>query len=391
MNGGSERLASADVLKGMLIIGIVFVHIVIVRMDVLMSGADAASTGVLGDNSVGAGSLVIQALYLGLMAFFIISGYFYRPGRGFMENMKKRVVQLVVATSICAVVLPIITYIIMAVCGKAPGLDDLITAFQWGFGLNGVFTSYGGFSVHPMCGGCIGYYYIWTMLWGFLIFYAIADRVRDDWRKILAAIIVLLVITLLLSELLPVKLPMYAQLGPIAAAFMLVGMAAGKYGLIEKVESFSLSSGRSWALFLGSLAIAIVLVAIFPPGTDFQSMVFGDFGGFSIFTYFVESIAMFVVLIHIALLFSHMIGFNQIFRTAGRHSLGILLLHGSLVTMIIAPFYDLPNSDWFPDEMGLGISLVMAILSIVLSIVICVAARKALDRINAKRPQAAGQ
>ena len=387
MTNSSERLSSVDTLKGMLIISIVFVHIVIVRLDVLLSGADAAGTGVLSDDPAGAGSLVIQALYLGLMAFFIISGYFYRPGRGFVGNMKKRLSQLVLIPAICAVILPIITYMIMAVCGKAPGLDDLITAFQWGFGLNGVFLPYDSFSVHPMCGGCIGYYYIWAMIWGFLIFYAVADHVYNDWRKTVVAILVLILITLLLKEFFPVKLPMYAQLGPIAAAFMLAGMAASKCGLIEKVEDFSPLSGKNWAVFFGSLIIVVVLVAIFPPGTDFSGMSFGDYGGYSAFIYFVEATAMFVVLLHVALLFSHRIGINWAFRTAGRHSLGILLLHGSLATMMIVPFYDLPNSDWFPDEMGLVPSLIVAVLSIVLSIIICVIAWKVLERIMSKKAQ----
>lgn len=51
MTDSSGRFVSVDVLKGVLIIGIVFVHIVIVRMDVLVSGADASGTGVLSDNS----------------------------------------------------------------------------------------------------------------------------------------------------------------------------------------------------------------------------------------------------------------------------------------------------------------------------------------------------
>ena len=176
-------------------------------------------------------------------------------------------------------------------------------------------------------------------------------------------------------------------MGPIAAAFMLAGMAASKCGLIEKVEDFSPLSGKNWAVFLGSLIIVVVLVAIFPPGTDFSGMSFGDYGGYSAFIYFVEATAMFVVLLHVALLFSHRIGINWAFRTAGRHSLGILLLHGSLATMMIVPFYDLPNSDWFPDEMGLVPSLIVAVLSIVLSIIICVIAWKVLERIMSKKAQ----
>ena len=81
-----KRLISVDVLKGILIVAIVFIHLVISRD--IVSTADAADIEGYTVGSESIGSLVIQALYLGLMAFFVFSGYFYRPGRGFVENMR---------------------------------------------------------------------------------------------------------------------------------------------------------------------------------------------------------------------------------------------------------------------------------------------------------------
>jgi hypothetical protein len=90
--------------------------------------------------------------------------------------------------------------------------------------------------------------------------------------------------------------------------------------------------------------------------------------------------AMFVVLIHIAKLFSAIIGFGWAFTIAGRHTLGILLLHGSLATMFIAPVYDLPSSSWFPDSLGLTPTLVLTFGVLVISTAICFLGNELLGR-----------
>ena len=378
------RLRSPDMMKGFVIVAVVFVHLVIARIDSVTDEADAASLGSMSLDVSSAGPLLIQALYLGLMAFFIISGYFFRPGRGFAANIRKRAVQLAAATALCAVVLPLVTYCLMAAFGKAPGPGDILVAFQWGFGMNGVFQPIDVFTVHPVCGGCIGYYYIWSMLWGFVIFYAIADRIYGNWKLSLAAIAVLLVSTLLLRELLPIKLPMYFQLSPIAAAFMILGMMMAEQHLIERIEAFDILSGRHWCFFLGTLLSAAVLVFLFPPGLDFSEMQFGEYGGFSVLPYFAESALMFVFFTHLAALLSRFRVFNASFGRAGQNSLGILLLHGSLATMMGVPFYTFTNSSWFPDEMGLVPCIVAGFLSILASMVICRLGRVVLDRMASR-------
>jgi len=381
----NQRLRSVDILKGILIVAVVFVHLLISRSDILVTAADAASIGG-SEGSPGIASLVIQALYLGLMFFFIFSGYFYRPGRGFVANMKKRSIQLVVALSICAIILPMIIYGLMAICGKAPDMEDLLSAFQWGFGLNGVFEPYDVFTPHPLCGGSVGYYYLWGMFWGFLIFYFLADHVYDDWKKSVVAIITLLVITLLLREFFPVKLPMYAQMGPIAAAFMLTGMMMAKMKLIERIESFDPTSRYSYSLLFGSLIIVVVMVYLFPPGLEFDYLNFGEFGGYSVIPYYIEAVAMFIFMTHLAMVLYKVIGLRQMFTVCGQHTLGILLLHGPIATMMIVPFYDLSSGSWFPDTMGLIPSVIVTIVTIVVCLLICIYGKTLLGRLMGAEP-----
>ncbi len=370
MAESSQRLVSADILKGLLIVAIVFVHLVLSRSDALFDEADGALLTDGTVSSVSAGSLVVQALYLGLMAFLMLSGYFFRPGRGFVVNMRKRTVQLVFAMAVCAVVIPIILYAWMAVLGKAPGPDDLLNAFLWGFGMNGVFEPLDVFTEHPICGGCVGYYFLWGMVWGFLIFYAVADRIYDDWRKSIAMIIILFVATLLLKEFLPIKLPMYCQFGPVTAAFMTIGMMFSRYRVIERIEAFDPRSLASWSTLLGSALSAVVLVVLFPPGLEYDYLSFGEYGGYSVFIYAAEAVAMFILYVHFSLLLSKMIGLSTMFDIAGQNSLAILLLHGSVATFIAAPFYDFTHGSWFPDTMGLVPSLLVAVAAIVISVVI---------------------
>ena len=86
MDGNTARVRSIDVFKGVAILIIVFCHICFATK-----------------SDVGSPNAVIQTLYLGLMVFLMISGYFYRPERSFAENMKKRVTVLLLALVICCV------------------------------------------------------------------------------------------------------------------------------------------------------------------------------------------------------------------------------------------------------------------------------------------------
>ena len=82
------RVRSLDMYKGIAILGVIAVHVFIFPT---MQQGEAEGSGM---------PLVVQALYLGLLGFFAISGYFYRPNRGFANNVKKRLLILVLLPSL---------------------------------------------------------------------------------------------------------------------------------------------------------------------------------------------------------------------------------------------------------------------------------------------------
>ncbi len=364
------RFTSPDVLKGAIIILIVLVHIVLLN--------NTASS------EARAQPLILQILYLGLMAFFLLSGYFYRPDRSIAENIKKRVIQLFVALVICSVALPVITYCWLALMGQPSDVSDIFDAFIRSMYLNNVFGTPGQNITYVACSTCIGYYYPWAMMGGFLIFYVLAKYVMDDYRKIAVAIAALLAVTAMIIAFWYVKLPFQFHLAPISACFMLIGAALAKVNLLERIESFEWRSGRYWLLMVVCLVVGVGLCFIFPPGVKFDHLEFGGYGAWSVFPYVIEAVCMFVVYLYLAKLFSKVPVLSKLIVIPGQHSLGILLLHGFVATMLIAPFFVIPTTGWFPDGMTMLQKVIVAIATLILCIVICRYGPKVLSRLRGK-------
>jgi fucose 4-O-acetylase-like acetyltransferase len=367
-NAVKSRAYSVDVLKGLIIIAIVFLHIIFSTHD------DAGSPGI-----------PIQAMYLGLMAFFLLSGYFYRPDRGFVSNMKKRVNQLFIALAVCSVILPILLYAWLAVLGQAQGLDDYILALQWGFGMNEVFMPLGSPKVYPLCGSAVGYYFLWAMLIAFIILYALADHIVKDNKRLAVTIIALLIIAALIAEFGRYRLPFFAELAPLAAAFMFAGAGLAKFGLVEKIEEFSWKDGRYWLPLVASLAIAAVMLFIFPPGINFDILILGQYGGLSTFPYFIESICMFVVFLYLCNLLSKIPGLVILLTECGKHTLGILLYHGFVASFIMAVICPLTDQSWFPADLTLMQRLPIAFATLIICYVICRFGPVLIGKIKAKK------
>ena len=364
------RLSSIDVLKGIAIIGIVLVHTVIRRGE-------------------GVGSetpLFLQALYLLLMVFFIISGYFYRPGKGFRYNMSKRVKQLAIAILICAIVLPAITMVWLAIFGQLPAdpLNDYLLAFLRAVGCYDNFVP----STEPMycaiSGSCIGYYYLLAMLVAFIIFYALADRVMDSFWNVLAVVIALLVITCLMVEFDCVRLPFYIHLGPLAAAFMFFGASLARFDFVGKVESFEWRSLRYWLPLIVCTAVFVPLLIFFHPGTQFDQFIFGGLGGPSVYVYFVQASLMFCIVIYVTKLISFIPAVGGLFRIYGEHTLGILLLHGFVIKMAVIPFFTMSTDKWFPGGLTMVQSVALSLFVLVTTLMICILGPKIIGRAMSK-------
>lgn len=348
------RLLSIDVFKGVAITVIVLLHMSIVTK-----------------SDVGDPAPPIQALYLGLVGFFIMSGYFFRPGRGFRENMRRRIKTLFLALLVAAVVMPIIIFLWCSIWGQPTDFDDLLLCMERAFNVERSFVEFGAKIPWAICGFSMGFYFLWVLLIAFVIFYAVADRIRDDWKLGLVVVAVLVGVTIAYRELFSFSLPFNANLCPMAAIFMIVGMYLAKYDLTGKLESAGLRNLKFWALFLLSTALLIVMVYVLPPSINFDYMDFGKYGGYSAVPYLVEGTIAFIALLCFFLILSKVPLASPLFAGIGKHTMGILILHAFIAKIIMAPFYTFNEDVCLPDGLeGIG-RVALAIASLAISCMIC--------------------
>jgi len=367
-DGHHTRYQSLDILKGFIIITIVFLHLIFNNHE-----------------TYGKPAIYLQILYLGLISFFIMSGYFYRPGRGIRRNLEIRTKQLFLTLAVCTVVLSAILFVWLTVLGYATSLDDYINALVWGFGQSNVFEPYGAAKVFPVCGASVGYYFLWTMQIAFIIFYLLAERVMDSNWKVAVTIFVLILFTFVWSEFVGIRLPFHADLAPSAAAFMFTGAWLARQDLVGTIERFEIRTKQFWLPFVICLVCGIGLSLVFNPDTNYDNLVLGDYGGYSAFPYYFEAVLMCVVYFYIAGFVSKVPGLRTVLSKFGEHTLGILLLHGFVASMIIAPFWPLTNESWFPLTMTLMERIAVALATLIISYVLCRYGPYVVSRIRQKK------
>ena len=327
-----------DVFKGLAISLIAILHISIVAR----SGMSEPSP-------------FLQALYLGLVGFFIMSGYFFRPERGFRENMRCRVKVLFIGLVAAAFILPIISFIWCSIWGQPTGFEDLVDCWIRTFAVERTMVPFDERLPWAICGFSMGYYFLWSILGAFIIFYAVADRIRDDIRLGLVTILVLVTITAVYRELCDFSLPFYLNLSPIAAAFMICGMYLARIDFVSRIESGDMKDPRWWAPFIGCTAVLLVMVFILPPSITFDLMNFGKYGGLSAFPYMIEGMLAFVMIIYLSFFVSKIPFVSVLFSRIGEHTMGILLLHVFIAKIALAPFFTFNTVDCITGDFQAGI------------------------------------
>lgn len=359
-NGTSEkvRIRSLDMYKGIAILGILAVHVFIFPS--MQQGETEGSSL----------PLVVQALYLGLLGFFAISGYFYRPNRGFGNNVKKRLSILGLGYISCSLILPLILCLEMAICGpNTPSLEDYGYALEWIYCSPTLWQAYDAQNYYASCAIAIGYYYIQIMLVAFLVFYLVADRIICSWKRLLAACVVLTAIQTLLVQFIPVNLPFHCHELPIAIMFMLLGAYAGQHKLVETAE-FGGWKNKYVLLGIGiCVAISAVLTFFFPPGTGFNDASFGEYGGWSVPPFAVNAAAMVMIEVFICIFLSKIPLISSFIMYLGRHTLSIMLLNGFAIKILLIPFYEIPHNTWFP-PLDTGVKMTIYIMCLIIPIVI---------------------
>jgi len=366
---GPRRLKTADVLRGILILGVVFVHMF------MLNSVDDPGREV---------PLPLQALYISLTGFFVISGYFL-PSGDFIRRIKKRTSLLIVLV-LCSIILPVALYVWLWVLGQPSTLDDLWLSIVASFGNSNLFEPLDTASPIKMCYSAYAQYFLWVMLWSFPIFYAIADRVLADRRLFAVAILSLLVAEAVLV-LINKTLPFDFSLVPISVAFMLLGASLSRKSFFEDLETSRLGSIGTWTPLIASLLVLAILMYLFPPGVKFNFTYFGEYGGLSAFPFLFEGLLVFVIFSYVSMIIARIPVISDVFAICGKYSLALCVLHVFVVRMILALFYTLPVDTVFP-PMSTMQTLALGIFDVVFIVALCMLIERRKARRNCQTPTA---
>ena len=357
-DGGSSRLKVLDVYKGIAILGVIITHVVL-----LQNGMG----GKAGDSSA-----LVQFLFSGLIMFMVISGYFYKPGSSFLHNVRKRVVTLLVIYFAAIIVMTSVMYVYLLIIGyDLSSYDPFDVMIKVAFGkANFVdMTSDEFFDLmQPMAPFevTVMMYYLGILALGYLIFYAIADRVLKDWRVAVVVILILFGITSLYMDSVHIQLPLFAYYAPMVAGFLLVGSLLSKIRFAEFLET-KYRTRDFWLVFAAVAVLAVLCLFLFPAQTD---VVYGRVGTgpFRIYTFAATSLACGMLQLYVALLFTKIPGIFHLFDDMGKNIIYLFLLHMLVAKMLIAPFVELPADKFIPLEFMPALALAFATIAVILVI-----------------------
>ena len=290
-----KRLDAVDIAKGILILAVV------------MSHAWFANSNLLGD-----------FLPFSMPAFFFLSGYTYKPGRNYLKNMGKRAVTLLIPYCLfgiaCNLLYPV--YVTLSKTPAMPGAQQAVwTAWLKADALNMLMST-------PM-------WFLVALFTASIIFFAVADRVRDSLPKTAITVAVLVAAALVIDVVKKSNLVWFIDLAPYAAAMMVIGTYCGRRQLFSKL------SVKAIVIGLVCLAVSEVLNRIFP-GSGKTSVVeyIGDKKWYGGLTAFCIAVTGSIGTLCVAKLLEKVPVVRSIFKWLGRNSLWILCIHYCAIMLI---------------------------------------------------------
>ena len=350
LDATNGRIRSLDLLRGAAIIGVIIIHILF---------------------GLGRGYDVVwrlnptEFLYAGLPMFMVITGYLHRPGKTFSQNVKHRVVPLIMVLFVSTIVLTTIMYCYMYFLGydlEQYNLFKDICEILIGkecFSVIGTDSFHSGLVLAPYDISA-GFYYLQILAVGLLIFYAVVDEVIDDWKETAITILALLCVTAFYLATIDIQLPFSAQLGPVVAAFLLFGALLRRYNVAEFIEN-GYRSAKYWLVLAVSLGVGCVFVYFFPSGMRLYNSTFGSYGEWSVFTFFILAISCGMVLWYIAALMVRIPLVSSFFILAGMNSIILFSQHMFIAKLITAPFYDIGTEYWITiDDLSIRVAVLIA-------------------------------
>lgn len=355
MGAPKRRIESLDILRGAAIVGVITVHI--------MFGAGRSVDG------MSSGVSIAEFLYAALAMFMVISGYLYKKGKDFRTNIMTRVLPIVIVLAFSTILFTSLMYGYLYILGYDLGGYNLLEDIGEILIGKSVFQNIhaAGYSAGMVLSPfdiSAGFYYLQILAVGYLIFFAVADRVLGDWRKCLAVIVALFAISGLYVEFIGIQLPFTAQISPVVAAFLLIGALLKEYNFAEFIEH-GYHTRKYWFMIVSAAIIGLVCIRYFPTGMNLYNSNFGAYGSLSVITFVIHAISCGIVLWFIAVVLIRVPVASDVFRIAGIASIVLYSMHMFIAKLISAPFYTIGTDYWITiDSLGDRFVLLMVTLSI---------------------------
>ena len=221
--GKKARLDYIDVAKGILILAVVLAH------------AWFANINILG-----------HMVPFSMPAFFFLSGYTYKPGRGYFKNLGKRVVGLLLPyvffSTACTLLYPVYVNLAKTPVWQQTGMGPIWTAVAKADALNMLMAT-------PM-------WFLVALFTGSILFFAIADRTRGSLKWTVLSAAVLVAAALVIDVLKKNTLWWFVDLAPYTAAMMVIGAYCGNKKVFSKITL------RAVLIGLVCLAVAEIVAGI---------------------------------------------------------------------------------------------------------------------------------
>lgn len=286
-----------------------------------------------------ANGLNLYLIFYYIQIFFIISGYVYRPGRSYGENIKKKAVRLLVPYFGYSALLWGFYAVIRRNADEV--LHSLFGVFYSRFYLYKVGLREDPVSLLDIANGAM--WYLTAFFVTALLFHLIADKCLASMKVTLAWSAALLLISMGLNEL-PILLPWSIDIVGVTTVLMLVGAWMRKIEFFEKKENFWMVAGML-LIYLGT--------ATFNGYLNTSVRIYGKFDSLSVPFYMIVSVSGSILCIWISKWIQNL-KVGNLLAYLGTHSMELICVH-----MVVLEVFEIVAMRLFDVHAFTGITMIL--------------------------------
>ena len=266
-------------------------------------------------------TIIIDLLGSLMFIFFFISGYNYKPGkRTVLQSVKQRAKQILIPFYLYSAVIIAFAYIFYIATGEQI-LHNI---------LNDTISFYCGTISRELQVLLGTFWFLPVMFLSSVLFFLTADYALKSTKRIILVSLALTVASALVvgyTSVVPWRLPLV----PVCTAVMMIGAYAGQRKFFENPPFKGAKLAFS---ILCAAALSVVLTVIFGSSDLISIGVFGNFGGWSVFTAVIICLVQIYMLVFGCELMSKSELAKKVFSWFGVYSMQILVTHLALAKFI---------------------------------------------------------